>query len=258
MQSNAKSSPQPLTDSSTASFPVREHRASSQGSPRPIVTSVASPSTSPTDQESLPGGNTRSHSMSLKVQVTAPPISYTACSAHEDLERHHIIAQAASPKSNTASNSGSSKTSSIIGLHTRILSWQQKHSIIEHLMQDLATIMQADSRSPRIQMLTYGGSGQGTCNKSHGEQSELSDSGCVPSSSTAGQKRKITSDKVDGNEDLSDEDEPNPKRARASRPGNFRSSRRLACPFFKRKPWKYQQHSRSCTGPGFHTVHRLK
>lgn len=33
--------------------------------------------------------------------------------------------------------------------------------------------------------------------------------------------------------------------------------RRLACPYFKRNPQKYQQ-ERSCSGPGWNTVHRIK
>jgi hypothetical protein len=32
---------------------------------------------------------------------------------------------------------------------------------------------------------------------------------------------------------------------------------RFACPFFKRDPRKYR-HCRGCTGPGWHSVHRLK
>jgi len=35
------------------------------------------------------------------------------------------------------------------------------------------------------------------------------------------------------------------------------NSRRLACPFFKKYPTKYQN-SRGCPGPGWYSVHRLK
>jgi hypothetical protein len=34
-------------------------------------------------------------------------------------------------------------------------------------------------------------------------------------------------------------------------------ARRLACPYFKRDPVKYQE-ERSCVGPGWKRVHRIK
>ncbi|KAK3989059.1 hypothetical protein QBC44DRAFT_370430 [Cladorrhinum sp. PSN332] len=34
-------------------------------------------------------------------------------------------------------------------------------------------------------------------------------------------------------------------------------SRKLACPYYKREPWKHNKH-RSCTGPGWPAIHRVK
>jgi hypothetical protein len=39
--------------------------------------------------------------------------------------------------------------------------------------------------------------------------------------------------------------------------GDDEVGRRLACPYFKRDPRKYSE-ERSCVGPGWRTVHRVK
>ncbi len=51
-----------------------------------------------------------------------------------------------------------------------------------------------------------------------------------------------------------DEDDHSKKRMNS---GPEASQRRLACPFFKRNPPRYSE-ERSCVGPGWLTVHRLK
>jgi hypothetical protein len=62
-------------------------------------------------------------------------------------------------------------------------------------------------------------------------------------------------------DDLPNDDSDDDSRRDSKRPkpdsSAFSSQRRFACPFFKRNPTRYQE-VRSCFGPGFKTIHRLK
>lgn len=75
---------------------------------------------------------------------------------------------------------------------------------------------------------------------------------------TTGQgKRRPSQNDSDGSGD-SDDDEEKHKRPVSKRSKHKQTGKRmLACPFFKRNPQRYQR-ERSCVGPGWETMHRLK
>ncbi len=60
-----------------------------------------------------------------------------------------------------------------------------------------------------------------------------------------------------GNDDETREDGRSGQDSRASGPSEVSLGRRFACPYFKRDPRKHREH-RSCVGPGWTTVHRVK
>ena len=69
---------------------------------------------------------------------------------------------------------------------------------------------------------------------------------------TGGKKRQLRSDKDGGvGEDDSDE-EGDGKSNKKARPDP-----KFACPYYKHDPEKYRSH-RTCLGPGFPTVHRVR
>jgi hypothetical protein len=75
-------------------------------------------------------------------------------------------------------------------------------------------------------------------------------------------KRRIDEDDGDGSECSHDGREKKRRRGStasfSTSPTEGRSDRlRLACPYYRRNPLKYSS-SRSCVGPGWDTVHRLK
>lgn len=79
----------------------------------------------------------------------------------------------------------------------------------------------------------------------------------VPGQAAHGQNKKRSSQKDSEGSGDSDDDEGSKgfgsKRAKMEE----NMGKRLACPFFKRNPQRYQE-ERSCVGPGWRTVHRLK
>ena len=73
-------------------------------------------------------------------------------------------------------------------------------------------------------------------------------------SQNAGGKRPASDDLP--NDDSEDDSGRDPKRPKPDSPV-FSGQRRFACPFFKRNPARHHE-VRSCLGPGFKTIHRLK
>lgn len=59
------------------------------------------------------------------------------------------------------------------------------------------------------------------------------------------------------NDDGEDDGDKHPRQKKAKVGDGEPSNKRLACPFFKHNPQRYQE-ERSCVGPGWRTVHRLK
>lgn len=98
---------------------------------------------------------------------------------------------------------------------------------------------------------------------SGGSQAPVAGSGTAGSAgsaqSSASRKRKAsTMQHSDFRDDREGEGDEESKRPCINTPlGEDGSFRRLACPFFKRDPRRYQR-ERTRTGPGFHTTHRLK
>lgn len=73
----------------------------------------------------------------------------------------------------------------------------------------------------------------------------------------AGQKRQLKSrdrDDEGSENDESNEQKPNKKRTKTDGDDN---RRKFACPFFKHDPIRYKSH-RTCVGPGWHEIHRVK
>jgi hypothetical protein len=78
-------------------------------------------------------------------------------------------------------------------------------------------------------------------------------------SGAASRKRKLDDRPTEGNGD--EEDDRTDKKRQRDPDGTDRTSsdseKRLACPYFKRNPSRFQS-SRACSGPGWLSVHRLK
>ena len=130
---------------------------------------------------------------------------------------------------------------------------ERKRVLLDRLMRYFYSIFSVfPSPGPYIQ--EHGaGKGTSTCQTSgdhrHSHQSQSPAHYCNSTSSIVG-KRQAEDDNEDGCNrkrpllklnDLADD-----------------QSKRLACPFFKKDPRQYQGGSRSCSGPGWFTVHRIK
>ncbi|KAK0642943.1 hypothetical protein B0T16DRAFT_459143 [Cercophora newfieldiana] len=80
-------------------------------------------------------------------------------------------------------------------------------------------------------------------------------------SGPASQGSKRSRDEIGQNEsepsESEDERDGEPKRAKLTSKSEQQSVRRLACPYNRRNPQKHNKH-RSCIGPGWSTVHRVK
>lgn len=73
----------------------------------------------------------------------------------------------------------------------------------------------------------------------------------------AGKSKKRSSHKESDASGDSDDEEENKGSSIKRTKTEENLGKRLACPFFKRNPQRYQE-ERSCVGPGWRTVHRLK
>lgn len=102
----------------------------------------------------------------------------------------------------------------------------------------------------------------GTASDSGGVEGDGPGKSSAPSSrkkagkSSGGQKRGLDDEGQDAPQDNGDgngEERNGNKRAKREDPEKLR----FACPFFKHNPQKYKQ-VKTCCGPGWDTVHRLK
>ncbi|KAI1123194.1 hypothetical protein F5Y10DRAFT_252291 [Nemania abortiva] len=89
---------------------------------------------------------------------------------------------------------------------------------------------------------------------SHGRTTSMSSSG---SSQIAGNGDILKRKRADDSEDEGCGPNDDEQRKRPRTVGSSPRSRRLACPFFKKDPIRFQT-KQSCCGPGWETVHRLK
>lgn len=79
----------------------------------------------------------------------------------------------------------------------------------------------------------------------------------APGRSGRGKSKKRSSHKESDASGHSDDDEDDKGSGSKRIKMDENLGKRLACPFFKRNPQRYQE-ERSCVGPGWRTVHRLK
>lgn len=167
----------------------------------------------------------------------------------------HIPDGALSPSQESPQSDSESSSGSEPGLLTR---FERKGLLLERLMSYFFELF-SSCRSPVPVMIAPGSGGAG-CNETN-EYSKSSDSttngtvwaGNVPDRSTGAR----SGGKRDHEEYDDDRDEDRPgKRVRLSN-SRHAAPRRLACPYFKSDP-EHPTLARSCSGPGWGTVHRLK
>lgn len=94
----------------------------------------------------------------------------------------------------------------------------------------------------------------GTTRHSTGPNAPQINSAHAEKTQTNKGKRRSQDDPPDDNSE--DESRNDPKRPKPEGP-SVGGQRRFACPFFKRNPGRYQE-VRSCPGPGYKSIHRLK
>ena len=128
----------------------------------------------------------------------------------------------------------------------------EKRQLIDRVMYDIRHML-PESPTNRSHAGSEGSTGSTGSNEGGGLEN---------SSNTGGQTRASTRKRgLDDNDSPSagggngGDGEPN-KRRKIKEPSD-RSNHKYACPFFKRDPEKYKNY-RSCPGPGWETVHRLK
>jgi hypothetical protein len=134
---------------------------------------------------------------------------------------------------------------------------RRKALIVDKLMQQFFSAFPSCRHSPRIEILACNQGGQDQQANQEGESSSQSATQDLGQRSSLQKKRKLDSLDDEENENQDDDGEQPRKRSKALQSQETQLPKRLACPYFKRSPWKYHC-NRSCTGPGFETVHRLK
>ncbi|KAH5305110.1 hypothetical protein HBI12_171720 [Parastagonospora nodorum] len=190
----------------------------------------------------------------------SPPIS-RATGARNSLDRTDLVIQHIGPKTpqsghispnsnysedelleTTEDSLDDSSPGGALGIHA------QKEEILDRLMVYFYQIFTATNDFKRH------GEQSSTPSK-HSKQSD--DSSDHPTASRP--KKRKSGDRDEGNKDREDEGGGGKRRRESKNILNDKSeaSKRLACPYFKRKPLNYQP-KRACSGPGWLTVHRLK
>jgi hypothetical protein len=130
----------------------------------------------------------------------------------------------------------------------------RKSALVEDLMEYFSTLFPTCCRStPGIKGASGLASSQEHTNET--EQSN-SQSGSPSQSAPRGTNRNREDKQSDDTADENGDGEPLRKRSKKANANNINMPK-LACPYFKRDPRKYQI-SRSCPGPGWETMHRLK
>ncbi|KAI1459618.1 hypothetical protein F4805DRAFT_419639 [Annulohypoxylon moriforme] len=154
-----------------------------------------------------------------------------------------------SPQSNSESSSDSEP-----GLLTR---YEQKNFLLERLMSYFYELF-SSCRSP-VLITTAANSDRESRTEVNGSSGSLdntigstSGSSNAPDHSMGAERKRVSKERDDEDRD---EDRPG-KRTRVIGDKNT-CSRKLACPYFKKDPEHFQL-ARSCSGPGWDTVHRIK
>jgi hypothetical protein len=155
-------------------------------------------------------------------------------------------------------DSGSSSVSSSIKFSVPCTSLAAgKAVLIDAVMDQFMTFFANCYRSPHVYLAANVDILDGTQN--HGSKDGFKQSNNNPQSSNHAGKGKRRAENDDNNEDGEQEqnDDPSSKRHRGASPGAEELGKYFACPYFKRDRRKYQRF-RSCPGPGWSTVHRMK
>ncbi|KAL1866466.1 hypothetical protein Daus18300_006701 [Diaporthe australafricana] len=124
---------------------------------------------------------------------------------------------------------------------------EQKRLLLDRLMEYFFAVL--------VRGQTHAGGGTG-CSARPGSTAKDGGSLCTATGLQNGPSRKgkrsANTDEHEGS-DNEENEAPKPKKARSEEA----EVRRLACPFFKRNPYRYKDQGK-CVGPGWMTVHRLK
>lgn len=135
---------------------------------------------------------------------------------------------------------------------------EQKKLLVDRLMDHFFKLLASNSR----QHVGAGSPSKNTSQSSSTSSSPSEPNGllCASGTRAAPRRRNGTGKgkraaKHDGDSD-EEEDDGRRSKAKMAKTEEF-ETRRLACPFFKRNPHRYKE-ERSCVGPGWMTVHRVK
>lgn len=162
--------------------------------------------------------------------------------------------EAPSSSTSTTFSSVESVTDSDAGISAVISREQQKLVLVDRLMRYFYAWL-----DPRIGTSARGHN-DGTSNSNTSfSPSRISSTVATSSSAISGEhgikrRREESSERGDNH---SDEDDRKGKRRKRDNNVAVEIIRKLACPYYKHEPSKYQTW-RSCPGPGWDTVHRLK
>lgn len=125
----------------------------------------------------------------------------------------------------------------------------RKRELVDRIMLDFYAMFDPSSR-----IIACAGSSSSTPQQSDGYDKFVRG----PSSRGGEYKRKATDEDSSDRDDDADRDSNKRRRPDPSNPGvNLEATKKFACPYFKHNPRRYQS-VRSCPGPGWDTVHRLK
>lgn len=188
---------------------------------------------------------------SLSLPVRVRPQSDRDSRASSSTESAHLY----------SSSSGSMTTDSSASQIPRLLSREeQKRLLVDRLMHHFFKLLATNAR-PRAK----GGSSSSKNNSPESSSSSPTETnspirtrGELLSGRRARDGRGKRAAEHDASEDSEEEDEGRRRRSKAKLAKIEEvETRRLGCPFFKRNPHRYKA-ERSCVGPGWLTVHRVK
>jgi hypothetical protein len=127
----------------------------------------------------------------------------------------------------------------------------RKRELVDRLMVAFYAMFDPNSR-----LVNHAGPSSSSHQQSTSNRSDMSAS--APGSGNGDRKRKASDNNFPTRDDDGDDDGKKRRRLSSSNPNVIlETSKKFACPYFKRNPRKYQR-VRSCPGPGWDTVHRLK
>jgi hypothetical protein len=133
----------------------------------------------------------------------------------------------------------------------------RKRALVDSVMDQFMAFF-SNCRLPSHIILATNGAGGGDARGQVGEMNGTSGSKTQsPSSNKSKGKRMVDEVYDDGDEGHDENGERPRKRPKDENSENAGETRKFACPYFKRNRRKYQRF-RSCPGPGWDTVHRMK